>query len=62
MRKDVEQAGTLIRAPESTRRAYDVRQAWDEAIKRGDKWRAALEQGSSMPSDDARKALDDLLA
>lgn len=61
VRKDVEQAGTLIRALEATRRAYEVKEAWDEAIKRGDKWRAALEQGCSMLSDSARKALENIL-
>ena len=62
VRHDVEQAGTLICTLESTRHAYDVKQAWDEAIKRGDKWRAALEQDCSMLSDSRRMAFDIILS
>jgi hypothetical protein len=58
VRKDILQAGTLLQALEETRHAYDIKEAWDEAMKRGEKWRAALERGVSMLDDDARAALD----
>ncbi len=61
-RKDVEQAGMLFRALEVTRRAYDVKEAWEEASRRGEKWRKALENGCSGLTDDARQALDNALA
>lgn len=62
VRKDIEQAGTLFRALEETRHSYEVKEAWDEAIKRGESWREALEEGRSMLTDEASKVLDSLLA
>jgi hypothetical protein len=61
IRKDIEQAGTLLRALEETRHAYDVKEAWDEAIKRGEKRRQALEEGTTMLDDAARRALANIL-
>jgi len=61
IRKDVEQAGTLLRALEETRHGYDVKEAWDEATRRGEKWRQALEEGTSMLHGEAREALAGIL-
>lgn len=44
--KDIKQAETLLRAL-ADMRPHDLKQAWDEARKRGPKWRQLLDEGLS---------------
>lgn len=57
--KDIRQASALISALVETRRGQELGEVWNEAMSRGDHWKAALKKGRLRLDDKARQHLDE---